>query len=96
MRRVKYFKHIFNASVIPHRKDRKEYYSGILDILGTEPGQVAMVGDWPVVDMWPAREAGIENIIMIRRELSGNIVSKADGIYIKRLTYLPEAIRRLE
>lgn len=81
------------AEVTPEGKTTARFYKALLGRIGATPDQVVMVGDDPVSDLALARAAGIEQVVLPRRDQHEScIVGDDGGIYVRRLTWLLDAL----
>ena len=68
-----------------------EFYTALLARTGAEPDRTLMVGDSPEYDLGLARAAGIEQVVLPRREQNEDWVMEPDGgLYVRRLDLILE------
>jgi FMN phosphatase YigB (HAD superfamily) len=80
--------------VYPGGKASPEFYTALLDRTGSDVDSSLMVGDSPEMDLKLAKAAGINQVVLPRRNQQEEYVVEADGgMYIKRLDYILELIK---
>ena len=84
------FVELFGGSQIsPLGKNTPDFYTALLQRIGAEPDEVVMVGDHPHADLALARQAGIERVVLPRRDQPQPWVVEPDGgIYVRSLERL--------
>lgn len=72
--------------VYPGGKLYPEFYTALLERTGADPKTTLMVGDSPEFDLALAKAAGIDQVVLVRRDQDEDFVMEDDGgIYLKRL-----------
>ena len=87
-----FFAELFGgAQVSPEGKSGPTFYHALLKRIDTDPRHVVMIGDNPQADLAYAKAAGIEQVILPRREQPQPwIVEEDGGIYVDSLAIVPE------
>ncbi len=87
-----YFDDLFGGDdVSPGGKDLNcpQFFTALLERVDRTADQVIMVGDDPKTDLANARGAGIEQVVLPRRDQDQDYVIEPDGgIYVKSLTVM--------
>ena len=78
--------------VYPGGKACPEFYTALLERTGADPETTLMVGDSPKFDLDLAKMAGIQQVVLPRRNQKEEWVEESDGgLYVKRLDLILEA-----
>ncbi|MFW6060307.1 MAG: HAD family hydrolase [Phycisphaeraceae bacterium] len=88
------FRELFGgAELVPEGKTSPTFYRTLLQRIDAAPDEVVMVGDHPENDLALAQRAGIEQVVLPRRDQSQPWVAADDGgIYVRALTWLLDAL----
>lgn len=72
--------------VYPGGKLYPEFYTALLKRTGADPKTTLMVGDSPEYDLALAKAAGIDQVVLVRRDQNEDwVMEENGGIYLKRL-----------
>ena len=88
-----YFQGFFGGDICEMGKGTPVFFQTILELSGFAPGDCLMIGDHPEQDCAAARAAGIEQVVLARRDQARDIVAEADGgIYVNSLMVVPKLL----
>ncbi len=89
-----FFGELFGGSqVTPAGKSGPAFFEALLQRIGAEADDVVVVGDNPQADLAYARAAGIQQVVLPRREQSEPWVMECDGgLYVQSLAVVAELI----
>lgn len=89
-----YFSGFFGGDICEGGKGTPRFFERILEMSGFAPGECLMIGDDPVQDCASARAAGIEQVVLPRRQQSEPWTVEEDGgIYVDSLMVLPQLLK---
>ena len=90
-----FFDDLFGGSeVTPDGKSGPSFFRAILERIDAEAREVVVVGDSPRADLGYARAAGIEQVILPRRDQDADWIREPDGgVYVKSLRIVAEMVR---
>ena len=88
-----YFEDFFNEEAIPYPKADPQYYREVLRYLKVEADDVVIIGDWEPIDLYSPLEAGLKNIILVRRGRPQKIFMR-DCIYVNSLDLVPALLEK--
>ena len=90
----RYFVELFGGEqVAPSGKSGPAFFDALLQRIDAHPEDVVMVGDNPQADLAFAREAGIQQVVLPRREQSDVWVMEPDGgLYVQSLAIVPQLL----
>ena len=89
-----YFSGFFGGDICEGGKGTPLFFERILELSGFAPGECLMIGDDPQQDCASARAAGIEQVVLPRRQQTEAWVLEDDGgLYVNSLMLLPELLK---
>lgn len=89
-----YFADFFGGDNCEGGKSGPQFFRAILERGGFDPSEVLMIGDNPVADLASAKAAGIEQVVLPRRDQPEDLVVEDDGgIYVRSLAIVPDLLR---
>lgn len=88
--RSDYFVDLFGGDeVCPGGKTGPQFFKALLQRIEAAPHDVIMVGDLPHIDLAHAQAAGIQQVVLPRRDQPQDVMIEDDGgIYVRSLTSL--------
>lgn len=89
----KYFKDFLHTEKMGFAKDNPQYYRRALEYLKRRPEDVVMIGDWELIDLYPALEAGLRHVIIVRRGQREKLKIR-DAVYVNSLRLVPEILEK--
>ena len=88
-----YFTELFGGSdVCPGGKAGPEFFRAVLARIGCDAREVVMVGDDVKADLQYARGAGIEHVVIVRRDQRSPWTRQTGAIFVKSLTIVPSML----
>ena len=88
-----YFAGFFGGDVCEGGKSGPHFFRAILEAGGFDPADVLMIGDNPVNDLLHARQAGIRQVVVPRRDQGPEWVAEPDGgIYVRSLEWVASVL----
>ena len=88
-----YFEGFFGGDICEGGKGTPVFFETLLQLGGFAPGDCLMIGDDPEQDCAAAKAAGIEQVVLPRRDQAEDIIVEADGgIYVKSLMVVPQLL----
>ena len=88
--RCQHFVDLFGGDeVCPGGKTTPTFFTELLKRIDADPDDVIMVGDLPHIDLAFAQAAGIQQVVLPRRDQAQDVILEPDGgIYVRSLTSL--------
>ena len=80
----------------PLGKGSPAFFPAILQALQCDGSDVAMVGDEPEFDLYPARKAGIKTIIIVDLKQKEDVCQKNGAYYVRNLNFAREIIQNAQ
>jgi FMN phosphatase YigB (HAD superfamily) len=72
-----------------------EFFTALLELTGADPQTTLMVGDSPEMDLNLAKAAGIDQVVLVRRDQKKEWIKEEDGgLYLKRLDFILDCINK--
>ena len=89
----RYFAGFFGGDICEGGKMGPHFFPAILEKGGFAPEDCLMIGDDPLWDLGGARGAGIEQVVLPRRDQEEELVVEEDGgIYVRSLSIVPRLL----
>ncbi len=81
------------SEVHPNGKRGPAFFAALLEKIGRDAQDVLVVGDDEVADLAYAQAAGIQHVVIVRRDQDEPWFRRQDGaIFVRRLTIVPEML----